>query len=874
MLVRQHPFRDHTSYPEFVGPNHLTIAELCSMIPDLPSSFWIDGRVFLGEHEIPSENWMRVRPLDAVYMRVELWPQGGGGGDGKNPFAIVAGIFLAAVTAGIGAGLLAPLLGSSFAAGQLGAQLAAGLVGIGGRLLLGNLFQPPLASLGQDIENAPELGVASGSPNVLEPETVIPAVVGSHKVAPPQIMRPYTVLRRENEVGHALFALAGPHQISDLQINGIPVDDLLGVEYEVREGWDDDAPISMATQQTHTQIVNQVLSKFTFEDAVGGASAEEIRDPDDPEKSLPQEHVVITRADPDEITLRFQFLGAVDTTTVTDIQFIPIRLKIRKRGETVWKSLIEIIYHGLSQTPVRRDIKLVLSKGTHDTFAVTTKNTWVAALLTIPGPTDNDYFKTPSGTPQFDSEWTDAQVTIGFREESISVFIDDSTYFNKDGSEYEISVQRGLMVDEASINNSTYIWSPTAKIESFFDVVVKNDTWEALKGATVNNEQVSLQSVMSTWLEHPAPSPGLCLITLKFENISIQSFTVTAGKYVRDLRDGVFSHLRPTSNPVPHYREALVGGLNKRPLDESYLGDDTLKLWYAHVVSRGYECNAILQNESVLSALELIAATGRARIRQSDDWSVAYEHDRSSIIPSQFFSPRNSRSIKFIKKFDDMPSSMRVTFADRDNDYKLQQVVVSNPFGGSDAQIGVQFRGLVTEAENIARAQYDFAQLFYRSTLWTLEAGIERLVSPRGTLVGLHTNILTRHVGQARIRSVGGSGTLLTLDDVINYQTGEATIFLSTDVFDEDDVFRSGEKTYVAVRQAGGTQTSQVTAWNGTTKVATLPASIGAAEGDMVFFGPGQAVQARMLVLGVDPTDNMNAEISLVPEAPELTAYL
>ena len=354
------PLRLDDLWIETVQPGQ-SIADIIAMAPGLPTRFqrWGEVRIVVRgeEWEVPREMWRHVRPRTdrpvTIVMVLPFARGGSGGSQGKQIGALVAAVALTVVTAGIGSGAAAGILGAAFAAGTFGAAALAAGVGIAGSLAINALFATPAASP-QAAEQAQNKGAAGAAGNALAPGDAIPFVIGACNVQPALIAYPYVQLEGEDEYAYALFGLSGPHSWSDIRVDGVSIEDAEDVEYEIREGWDDDTPITLVTQQGFMSGQQIQLSAPTVQ-------------PDDQDRlvapfvnNLQVFHSFSTRRAPHRVDMHLLFPeGLYDRNDLANDVAIAFRLRIRLRGTTSWINLPQIHYGTDTTRQIRTTISLV-----------------------------------------------------------------------------------------------------------------------------------------------------------------------------------------------------------------------------------------------------------------------------------------------------------------------------------------------------------------------------------------------------------------------------------------------------------------------------------------------------------------------------------
>lgn len=865
-------------------PEGLTLAELRAQMTCLPHDFDARGVICINGRAVYRKAWGSIRPKAEhngvpVEITFHAPPMGGGKeGGGKNILAIVAGIALTAITGFVAGGGLASKFGfgAAFAKGGVGALVAAGGVSLVGSLLLSALVPPPVIPTGKTINNP---GAASAEGNVLEPNGPIPRVVGQRKVFPPLACEPFTYFDGPDEVVEAIYVLNGPHQITDIRVGAAAIDGLSNVEYETREGWPGDLPISMVERQARTEAVQSELRGFTV-DANDGRTLESPTG--DFSAALPQPVTLATRDAPDEHWLHLVFPGGINkNASDTDFLRVPLRLRLRQVGSATWINLPEMHFSAATPRQMRATIKLVWTADASSSPGAAVTEGWVEARIAAPAQTQAPAGDAWAADAYFDDGAGDDWMTaanlgstrvqrVGMSRYTATIIL-DTAVFPK--GRYEIEMVRGQQVRNADWSSSAY--------------TVGGTVWDLFRYAGtppkiaqtrngVSDSVVLLRSV-SVWAEHPLPASGLAVVAVRARNRSLERVSCVAGGYVRDWDGTDWRDWVVTSNPAPHYRDALAGWQNLDPVPLPIIDDAGLVSWRSACTALNYGVNALIEDATVDDALRIIGSCGYAKPYQSEIWGVVRDYDRSAESPVQIFTPRNSRDFQWTKAFARLPEGFRVNFRDATRDYESHQITVFR--AGISSDTGrleqVTYEGLVTEAEVTARARYDLAQLEQRATFYTLTAPAEAIICRRGDLVGVQHDALEQFSGSARVIDItfdgAGDITALKLDGAVPVRNSATDVLGSADILAEPDILALGQKTGAMIRRAGSITVHTLGGTTGDTDTLTFAAAIpptGIAIGTLVSVGPLASEVKRLIVKDIEPGENLTATIVMVDEAP------
>lgn len=866
-------------------PEGLTLADLRARMTCLPQDFDARGVICINGRAVYRKSWGSIRPKAEhngvpVEITFHAPPMGGGGKEGgKNILAIVAAVALTAITGFVAGGGLATKLGFSaklFGAGTVGATLAAAGVSLVGSLLLSALVPPPVIPTGKTINNP---GAASAEGNMLEPNGPIPRVLGERKVYPPLAAEPFTYFDGPDEVVEAIYVLNGPHRIEDIRIGAAAIAGLTNVEYEMREGWPGDLPINLVERQARTEALQSELRAHAV-DANDGRTLETITG--DLSAALPQPITVATRDGPDEQWLHLIFPGGLNkNASDTDRLRVPLRLRIRQVGTSTWLNLPELHFMAATPRQLRATIKLVWTADASSSPGAAITEGWVEARIAAPAQVQapagtawaaETYFDDASGDDWMDSgNLGSTRVQHVLMDRYTATILLDTAVFPK--GRYEIEVVRGQQVLNTNWLSSAYTVSGT-----IWDLFGYAGTPAKIAQSRngVSDSLVLLRSV-SVWNEHPLPGSGLATIAVRARNRALERVSCLAGGWVRDWDGTDWRSWAVTSNPAPHYHDALTGWQNLDPVPLPIVDSAGLVSWRAACTALGYQVNALIEDVTVDDALRIVASCGYAKPYQSEIWGVIRDYDRSAEAPVQIFTPRNSSGFQWTKAFARMPEGFRVNYRDASRDYDSHQITVFRPGVSSDTGRleQVTYEGLVTEAEVTARAIYDQDQLELRSVFYTLNAPAEAIICRRGDLVGAQHDALELYSGSARVidTTFDGAGdiTALKLDGAVPVRNSATDILGSADILAEPDILALGQKTGAMIRRAAGITVHALAGATGDTDTLTFAAAIsptGIGIGTLVSVGPLASEVKRLIVKDIEPGEDLTATIVMVDEAP------
>lgn len=218
--------------------------------------------------EIDREEWKNTYLKDKEKIKIIAEISGGGGG-GKQILSIVAMVALAFV-AGFAVGAITSAIGGASASAAVSAGVAMGTTSaiwaaVGGvaSLAVSALIKPPspsksTSSYGESMRSL------SNSSNQMSPYSPLPRIYGKTRFCPYKVAPDYTEIVGNNTYLRSLFCFGyGPLKLSDIKIGTNPIENYSEVEMEIREGWEDDEPITLYTNTARTSNYNILLYRNT-----------------------------------------------------------------------------------------------------------------------------------------------------------------------------------------------------------------------------------------------------------------------------------------------------------------------------------------------------------------------------------------------------------------------------------------------------------------------------------------------------------------------------------------------------------------------------------------------------------------------------------
>lgn len=277
VTAQSHPMRE-SSVRHFGVVEGRTLAQIVAeagVRPGAAIGAWVDGR------RVPVEIWGETTPHSGQVVVVKVLAFGGGGEGGKQTGRILAMVALLVIMV-LTAGATAPLLGitaeAGYSAGTIAAVNAAGtaVIGIAGNLAVNAIFPPPGFS-GGTLDTSKASPLLTATRNRARPYEKLPRCYGTHRMYPDLAAETWVEHHGAKSYLRLLFCCGrGPLELSDLRIGndalfaantaitytGVMRGDgatYKAVQVEIRQGRDDDAPITLYPRDIHTEALQLKL---------------------------------------------------------------------------------------------------------------------------------------------------------------------------------------------------------------------------------------------------------------------------------------------------------------------------------------------------------------------------------------------------------------------------------------------------------------------------------------------------------------------------------------------------------------------------------------------------------------------------------------
>lgn len=914
VVWRERPFSGRLHCKTFApNPYMPTIAEIVAGLDDLPRGFERWGEVRINGDLVPRKMWRHARPKyrprneTVVSLHAPIrGPSGGGGqggGGGKNTFALIASIAVLVAAAAVSFGVFGTL--GSFAIGSAvitGAQIAGAVIGIGGALAIAALVPPPslsaqpggsqqaaVSSSGSATPTNPSAASLSG--NVLSPGSSVPRVIGTMRLFPPLICNPLVEVVGDLEFVEAVFALAGPHTLANVESNGTAVNSLTQVQTQLVEGKGTDAIQNLVTRQSVTTQTNAELAGHLLDKT----TQFQLQDQGNPAADVPQIQTLTSRKGPDEVWINLAwpsglYKGDVLGTAVNQA----VRIQFRRRSDSTFIKCPELHFSQNQAGSFQKVIRLKWGAIPTPPNTPPTNQGPVYAFKHVPGQDgstatpasagwDADpYFSAASGNDLLSASAFGPGSNVKNTElySDKAIFYLDPAIFPQDDF-YEIQVVRSCPYLPGSFNTSNYQYTGT--VYDLFQYYTTGGVSRIPVDVTNYQDRVIATRMSSVWNQNPIQSLDFATISIRASGQALSQVSVLAAGYVNDWNGSSWSTFGTTSNPAPHLYDILTGSLGNSSIDASLVDSAEIVTWRQHCIDQGYTVNAVIEGKTYADAVNVCCNAGYASVRHNEKWGVISDRDRSADAPVQIFTARNMANFSWTRAFANLPSGILAIFQDSANEYQQAQAIIFDDPSREDADNLQQmtYDGLVTLADVTQRAHFDLDQAKGRFTFYSGDVPIEAIVAQRGDLVAVQHDTLITQAGFSRIIAIARDTdtiTGFTLDGSV--PTNTTTDFFSTpNIFVVPNIFLLGQKTGITIRLKGGNGfiTREITAAvNGDNTVVLFKTPLldpGTSEIDLdclVAVGPLGSEHKRLIVYGVAPKDDFLATMTFVDEAPQL----
>ena len=321
-----------------------------------------------------------------------------------------------------------------------------------------------------------------------------------------------------------------------------------------------------------------------------------------------------------------------------------------------------------------------------------------------------------------------------------------------------------------------------------------------------------------------------------------------------------------TANPASCAVDAMRSAYTQQKLDGAEIDWPEIEALYTWAQEHGYTCNEyVCDSMRIADLLSSIASTCRAEVFRRNG-KITVLRDVAKDAPVQLFTPRNSHGFSESLVFADEPDALSLKFTDAEAGWAENELAVYNtPTGNKEAEPetvqDVTLWGVTDSAQARRLGMYKLAVSRLRPSVYKFSADIEYILCSKGDLIEYAGDIALAGIKQGRIQSLTEG------------EPGRITGFVSDEILPAEE----GKLYAVRVRKKTGeiVLISLASVSDDGREAAFLysePADGGLSEGDLFAYGTVGNETKELIVTGIQPGENLSAEITAVDYAPGIFA--
>jgi hypothetical protein len=419
----------------------------------------------------------------------------------------------------------------------------------------------------------------------------------------------------------------------------------------------------------------------------------------------------------------------------------------------------------------------------------------------------------------------------------------------------------------------SWTWEPPERAQWEFEVTRMN----VEQASARKHSQVDWVVVRSFRPEYPLNLPfPAAMVAIRIRasrqlNGVLDEFNLLVKRVLPDWDSTLNQWItRTTRSPAAAFREEMQGPAMSYPRTNAQIDLPEIQEWaewMETIGSEGMEYDRVHDFEaSWRDNVQDIAHAGRATAAdRGDKWSVAV--DKPATLVMAHITPRNSFNFQWNRPYVKPPDGFTVKFFDRTNDYVETKRIVPWPtWPGPGEPIiveDVDLPGKTNPDEIYREATRKMYEIIYRAERYTVNQDYESLILTRNDLVYLNHDKKNKTLVGSRIRYVDdGSPQSVTLEDEVTIEAGTSYVIVTRSLAipgsDADAPFGTIVRS-ISVTPPGPTNKLILSG------PGNLPA-----EGDLVSFGTADQINAECKVQKIDRGENLTAQLTLIPHAPEI----
>ena len=818
-----------------------------------------DGSPQLWE-PIPIELWPFSKPKGKNVIKFVTAPRGGDG----NIFATIAAIIVS-IAAPYLAGTVLGLTGVSLAATTAAITIGAGAI-------VSSLFAPAQNNQpAQNQEDSAQNSIANveADQNLLTRGGRLPRILGSvRRVSPPSVVIPHRYLENGREVIETVYGLDGHHKLSDLEIDGVSIENIKSVVYEVQDGKESSPSQSLVKRITKPVNIGSSLSGFSIR-----TDTDELTEQTNPIDSEPSSisFATIGHESLEQITLRLRFAPFVDRSNPENKVRYPIRILMRPKNspETEFR-LPEIHVIGETLFPVLKEIKI---RWDDDFGRASASKDFLYQFWDRVPATSRVLSDLSTG-----DQWQSEQAQINGNVDGINIQVSESIIPK---GEYEFEVTAGLAVKNEDFNTVDY--SLNGEVESLFksyrdgNFIIPSDQQTVSAGASLEFATVIAK-------ERPVQTPKVAQVSVKIKDQDLKNLTLKSAAFVKDWDGDGWNNLTTSSNPATQAYNVLFEWLTFFRVNTDLINSQAFVDWRQECIHQGYECSYPATGQAVTTVIDNLCTAGYATKTIEDGFSIDFFRDRSSEVPEMSFSPRDSK-ISIKREFSEMPKGIRSKFSDRDNRWRETEAVFNNPYVNSpfEENESIDYPSIDSAEAVRKRAIFDMLQLREREIKWNVSTGVAGFNLKRGSLVNVVTDLNNDDVHGFFVKQIVSDRSFVV--DRIVPSKESVSLGLSNDIFDLESVFSQGLVSSAMILEPDGMNEYSVSSVidDVVTVTTDIPNTwtVGSETydrsdmvGTRISIGPRDRFFNRCFVYNIERQSEEKSLLTLVDESPQIQTEL
>ena len=818
-------------------------------------------RVRLDDEELARPLWKET--YLRAGSRMEMLYAPGKGGGGKNPIATVLSLVVAVAAFAIGQAYLAPYImstawgvgataGTMSFLGSMAFGASMGALMMGGTLLVNALFPVsaalPNAQAQSSLESSPTYSL-SGGQNSANPNGYVPLVLGTYRVTPPLGAKSWTMYQGDDQYLNMLVIWGHADMVvEDFRIGETPLSKFEGVSH-LFHGSSYGNDLRYFSKSYNEQSIGATLN---YNEPVTRSIGE---------------------CDSISVDISFSALAELSTGSARG-RSVTFRIEYAHEGQNDWKAL------GSSY-------RFFAPAQYCDTYTGASEaDAWCTPDGTWSSWVNGNYGDIPAGGIRVtDSHWSVYPCTrYKDKHKHHEWWFQDAWYDS--GYTYTVTISAA----QTTPLSRSYEW---AVPRGEYQVRITRLTEDTSEASVQDTAVWSVARAIVNRAAFSTPVPVACseLRIKASEELSgyVSDFNALCTSFVPDW-NGTEWDTDETNNPASLLRYVLTsrhGSYN--PFSEAKLDEQSFRDFHAFCKKEGFTFNFVCDAEAVTwKRIIQIAAAGRGTVTFDNDGLISVVIDRAGKTPVQMFTPRNSWGFSLERNYQKYPHALRAKFRNASDDYnEANNYVYADGYNASNSTNIVEWEaeGKTNWNEVWRFGRYYLASMRLRPETVTLSTDWEWRMCRRGDLVLVQHDVLTNTFGYARVQRLiysvngqsvyAGNESEIPQDDSGNALLPVGVQLDDTILFSEPSPARYGiairmntgrVNTYEIVPQYGKESADVMFLYSIT--AAQVP-PFGALVSCALMQESGMEV-GEYLVSGITPGENMSADLTLIPYAPQI----